>query len=113
MSTWISLPRPSEHPKAIIKLMEEKEHISVWIKRRKNAYMRLFFCMICRTGLFQYKGNIVSVIPGDTETEGEDVSKFPFIIECKGNSVKYGRCPATYVVEGYVEELSKTAILEQ
>lgn len=87
---------------------QEQEFIGVWIKRRKNSKLRMWFCNICRTALFQYKGEIVSIVPGNPEAEGEDVTKFPFIIKCRGNSVTYGKCPVTWVIEGYVEELGTT-----
>lgn len=81
------------------------EKITVWIQKTRHSYQRMFFCMICRTGIFKYKGSIVTVVPGDADSEGQEVLSFPFEARCKGNSMKYGKCPAVYIVQGYTEEL--------
>jgi hypothetical protein len=86
---------------------EIEEPISVWIVKRTQTPLRFFFCNICRSGLFKYKGSVVSIIPGDSgdlEASGEWVANFPYYVRCYGHSPKYGKCPAIYIIQGYVED---------
>lgn len=82
--------------------VKKVEDISIQLRRGKS---RPLFCMICRTGLYVViEGFPVSVFPGNPNAEGTRNLKFPIIIRCTGKSEKWGRCPARWIIEGYVEE---------
>lgn len=87
-------PRPQE---------KLQEFTSVWL-RRNNEKEHIFYCNTCQCPLFKYQGSVAMMVPGNVNNndEGEMVMQFPLIIPCRGHSPKYGKCPAVYVIEGFV-----------
>lgn len=79
---------------------EEAE--TIFLRKADPKQSRIFFCHICRYPLFRYTGmKITSIIPGE-DREGETI-KAPFQILCKGMfKHPYGKCPAVYIIEGFV-----------
>lgn len=80
--------------------------VSIWLKPHKT---KLLYCMFCREDL----KCAMEGVPGEI-LMGIDASvvlndnyralKFPVKIKCRGNSTKYGRCPAMYIIQGFIEE---------
>ena len=80
--------------------------ISMWLKK---SGPRLNFCMICREAIkAQFEGTPGELLVGiDASYIGDDSYrplKFPIRIKCSGHSQRYGKCPAIYVIQGFIEE---------
>jgi RNase P subunit RPR2 len=56
---------------------------SVWLRENLTKDIQIFFCPVCRNGVIQYRGDIVSIIPGTSE------SQLPIIVLCKKCRTKY------------------------
>jgi len=76
-----------------VAVVDEKpvEYTSVWIKKHKNKGIKIFYCHQCRYPVFQYEGDIVTLLPGSVP------SPLPILCQCKGKNCghKYVLHPMT------------------
>lgn len=67
-------------------------YTSVWLENRTEDILpKKFHCPVCRCPLFQYCGEVVSIIPGGSPTP------VPVIIQCKNKN-----CGRKYYVHAMV-----------
>jgi len=73
--SYITSPEPREKPRTI----------SVYVEKRSDMKVHMFYCINCRNGVMKYQGEVVTVIPGDA------LNKFPLEILCRNIN-----CQTTY-----------------
>lgn len=61
----------------------QTKFISLWIEETPGVQQRLAYCMWCRCPLFSVKGDIVTVIPGDSP------ASLPVTVQCRNKSCGY------------------------
>ncbi len=80
------------------KVPVKKKYTSVWLEVFKESNEHLFFCLNCQCPLFKYYGDVISLMPGNAS----EVMDTPLEIQCHGKSQTFGKCPYTYIIEGYL-----------
>lgn len=80
--------------------------ISVWLRPEKTG--RILWCMLCRDSLgIKVEGTPRVVVQSDANLAQNDSYrplKFPIKIRCRNHHPDFGRCPALWIIQGYVDE---------
>lgn len=84
-------------------LAGQKKVTTVWLETEERSFknrLKFFHCFNCRIPVFQYKGNVVSIVPGAVPYEPYSEHK------CKGNVLiengVYEQCGQFYIIAGVV-----------
>lgn len=81
------------HSRQVVKSMEDKqirqEYTTVTLKENPDKEFKIFYCHQCRYPVFQYKGDVVQILPGMSPT------RVPTMHQCKGRNcgIKYQITP--------------------
>ena len=59
------------------------DYTSVWLRENLTNELELFYCPKCRYPLLQYQGDIVTLLPGTSQ------SRLPIVVQCRSCSHKY------------------------
>lgn len=74
----------SIHVPYVNKYNEEHEILqklaSVWLDVGDSQGLQMFYCPSCRYPILQYKGDVVTILPGDSP------SQLPLVVQCKGRN---------------------------
>ena len=66
--------------------------VSIWLEEDTDASLVIRYCGQCRAPLFQYGGNEVMEVPGDSPSE------LPFYLQCRNK-----RCGIKYKIHGMLK----------
>lgn len=79
--------------------------ISIWLKKSAPT---VNYCMFCRDNLgVKLEGVPSVVLVGIDAAQIQDNYRplvMPIRIKCYGKSQRYGKCPAEYIIQGFVED---------
>ncbi len=74
-------------------LKQKRRTVSVYLERKPDLNIHMFYCFNCRNAIMQYQGEVVTATPGNSP------SKFPIDIMCQNL-----KCRTVYSFINWVEE---------
>lgn len=67
---------------------------SIWLVENNEYQYKMFKCYNCGTPVFQYKGDVIQIVPG------ESPAKVGVVVECKNHN-----CQAKYKFQGVIGDV--------